>query len=1055
PVVVKPIDEISALIATLHATGQRLEELTAGEVDTVADTLGRPFLLRGPQEHLRAIESARQAAILNALPANVVLLDSSGMILSANESWRQFERENSALARRAGVGVNYLTVCDQAQGPYSAEAPQVAAGVRSVLNGVVRSYSIEYPCHAPSEQRWFLMIVTALAENDQKGAVVMHLNVTARRQAREALAASEAEFHTLAEAMPQIVWIARADGWNTYFNQKWTDYTGLSFDESMGHGWSKSFHQDDRQRASAAWKHAIETTGVYSTESRLRRVDGVYRWWLIRGLPLKDTVGNIVKWFGTCTDTHDLKMAEIEVSRANGALVESERRFSDMLANVKLISVMLDRDARITYCNEYLLSLTGWREADILGADWFTLFVPPEILPLMNGAFASLLANEPEGRHSENPILTRLGERRLIRWSHSVLRSSAGEAIGTASIGEDITEQNRAEARIKHLNRVYAVLSGINTLIVRVRDRDELFRETCRITVELGAFGMAWIAVIDPKTLDGGIVASFGAAEDYVKRILVTARDDRPYSDRPSSRTLRYLQPVICNDIATDPAVGSFRDELIGYGHRSFACLPLTMAGRPPAVLTLFADQTNAFDDEEVRLLLELAGDISFAIDHIEKQEQLDYLAYYDVLTGLANRSLFLERVAQHIQGASAGGHKLALFLFDLERFKNINDSLGRQAGDLLLKQVAEWLTREPNETPFMARISGDHFAAVVPELRADGDVARLLEKRIEAFEAHPFRLNDAVFRVALKTGAAIYPQDGVDAETLFRNAEAALKLAKARGERYLFFAEQMTSKVAGKLTLENQLRQAIENDEFVLHYQPKVNLATGELASAEALIRWNDPMTGLVPPGQFIPVLEETGMIHDVGRWAVHEALTQALKWRLAGFAPIRIAVNVSPRQLRHPNFIAELRQAIGVDTDVVASLEMEITESVIMEDVKHSIATLQDLRAMGITVAIDDFGTGFSSLSYLAKLPVDTLKIDRSFVVDMTLTPEGLALVSTIIKLAHSLRLKVVAEGVETEEQKRLLHLLDCDEMQGFLFSRAVSAADFEASFLRTRTP
>jgi EAL domain-containing protein (putative c-di-GMP-specific phosphodiesterase class I) len=338
----------------------------------------------------------------------------------------------------------------------------------------------------------------------------------------------------------------------------------------------------------------------------------------------------------------------------------------------------------------------------------------------------------------------------------------------------------------------------------------------------------------------------------------------------------------------------------------------------------------------------------------------------------------------------------------------------------------------------------------VLPEVKPQGSVARLIEKGMEGFMEHPFHLNDSVFRITCKAGVAVFPDDGANADTLFKNAEAALKRAKAKGDRYLFYTQEMTQTVAGKVTLENQLRQAMDNEEFVLHYQPKVSLASGKLTSAEALIRWNDPRTGLVPPGKFIPVLEETGLIYDVGRWALRKAIEDYLRWRSAGLPAVRIAVNVSPLQLRSRGFVAEIKQAIGIDPRAAAGLELEITESLIMEDVKHNIASLQAIRAMGVTIAIDDFGTGFSSLAYLSKLPVDTLKIDRSFVIDMTAGPEGLALVSTIITLAHSLKLKVVAEGVETEEQSRLLRLLKCDEMQGYLFSKPLPREIFETNFL-----
>jgi diguanylate cyclase (GGDEF)-like protein len=490
-------------------------------------------------------------------------------------------------------------------------------------------------------------------------------------------------------------------------------------------------------------------------------------------------------------------------------------------------------------------------------------------------------------------------------------------------------------------------------------------------------------------------------------------------------------------------------------GHRSSGFFPLTVAGRPSAVIALFAGEANFFDDEETLLLLELAGNISFALDHLEKAEKLNYVAYYDLLTGLANRRLFLERVTQYMRSAVSGGHKLALCVLDLERFKNINDTFGQLAGDALLKQMTDWLQHNLGDANLLARVGADQFAVVLPEVMHEEVVARLLERTMKVFLEHPFQLNDSLFRVAAKVGVALFPDDGADADTLFRNAEAALKKAKASGDRYLFYAQKMTETVAGRLVLDYQLRHALENEEFVLHYQPKVDLASGKLTGAEALIRWNDPQTGLVPPGQFIPILEETGLIFEVGRWALRQAIEDHLRWRAAGLPCVRIAVNVSPLQLRNRGFANEIAAVIGGDASAAAGLEIEITESLVMEDVKHTIGTLQAIRAMGVSIAIDDFGTGFSSLSHLARLPVDTLKIDRSFVRDMNAGPEGVALVATIINLAHSLKLKVVAEGVETNEQAGLLCSLNCDEMQGFLLSRPVPRAVFETRYLNAARP
>ena len=621
-----------------------------------------------------------------------------------------------------------------------------------------------------------------------------------------------------------------------------------------------------------------------------------------------------------------------------------------------------------------------------------------------------------------------------------------GEVAGNIALALENIDK---EEKVRRLTRVYAVLSGINTLIVRVHGRDELFQKACEIAVEEGGFRMAWIGLVDRASQKIIPVASAGADAGFLA-------DSRPWlsltdaSPGPSLMAVRDKQAVVVDEVESDPRMRCRRAHL-DPGVRSLVILPLLVGGEPVGVFGLHAVEAGYFDDKEMKLLRELAGDIAFALDHIDKQERLDYLAYYDALTGLANRALFLERTSQYMRSAARDGHQLALFLIDLERFKNINDSLGRAAGDALLKQVAGWLGHKVADVNLLARIGADHFAVVLPKVSQDGSVARLLDKAMDAFEEHPFHLQGGVFRVATKSGVALFPADGATADVLFRNAEAALKKAKSSGSRYLFYQPQMTDAVAGKLTLENQLREALDKGQFVLHYQPKMNLASGRLTGVEALIRWNDPRTGLVPPGRFIPVLEETGMINEVGRWAMGKAIEDYLRWLDAGLPAVRVAVNVSPLQLRDRDFAAEVSRAVAIDPRAPPGLELEITENLIMEDVKHSIATLRAVRDLGVSIAIDDFGTGFSSLSYLSRLPVDTLKIDRSFVVEMTDPEGGRSLVPAIIGLAHSLKLKVVAEGVETEDQQRLLRLLGCDEMQGYLFGKPAPSEVFEATYLR----
>jgi diguanylate cyclase (GGDEF)-like protein/PAS domain S-box-containing protein len=627
-----------------------------------------------------------------------------------------------------------------------------------------------------------------------------------------------------------------------------------------------------------------------------------------------------------------------------------------------------------------------------------------------------------------------------------------GERWTIVTLVRDITARKETETRIIRLNRVHAVLSGINTLIVRVRSRDELFAESCRIAAEQGGFPKVWIGMVDRAAMKIVPMAAVGISEAYLEfvREKLSLHAGAPFGNTLTARAVRERRALWANDLETNTDV-VFHAQLVALGIRSMAVFPLLIAEEVVGMVALYAEETEFFHADELKLLTELTGDIAFAIDHIGKQERLDYIAYYDVLTGLANRGLFLERTEQYIRSAGTGQRKLALFLIDLERFKNINGSLGRPAGDALLRQVAQWLIGQVGDANLLARVGPDHFGIVLPDIQRVEEVARVLKDTLQAFLGHEFLVADAVLRISAKVGVAVYPEDGSDADTLFKNAESALKGAKRSGARYLCYAKEMTASMAERLSLESRLRQALERGEFVLHYQPKVNLVSQELTGVEALLRWKDPLTGMVPPHRFIPILEETGLIHEVGQWALQEAAAVYRHWRETRLRPVRIAVNVSPVQLRNRGFVAEIQQVLGADAAAAAGLELEITESVIMEDVRFSIASLRAIRALGVGIAIDDFGTGFSSLSHLARLPVHTLKIDRSFIIDMTVSPEGLALVSTIINLAHSLKLNVVAEGVETQEQSRLLRVLNCDEMQGYLISKPLPRDIFEAKYLR----
>ncbi len=742
-------------------------------------------------------------------------------------------------------------------------------------------------------------------------------------------------------------------------------------------------------------------------------------------------------------DSVCIVVTDLTDQKSNEVILAAEKLSNAILEQAADAIVICDESGRIMRASKQAQALYGNNPNGQLFEQAFPLRQSD------GSAFSAVSAGCTNRSLSVEARLERNGQGIDLLVSVGHLKGARDELLGSVITLTEITERKKAEARVTYLNRVYAVLSSINSLIVRVNDREELFREACNIAVEKGGFRMAKLVIVDPSTKQIVSLASAGMDDELLsatKGILSTSAGEQ---SSLVAQSIREKKAIVSNDVISDARV-FFGKKYEEAGVRSLIVLPLIVAGKAVGVIALYAREIEFFQEDEMKLLTELAGDIAFAIDHIEKHERLDYLAYYDVLTGLANRTLFLERLAQYMHSAAGGGYKLALGLIDLERFKSINDSISRPSGDSLLKQVAEWLQDKTGDANVLARIDADHFAIVLPEVKSDGNLAKLIDTLMGAFLEHPFSLNGAVFRIGFKVGIALFPDDGDAADILFKNAEAALKKAKASGNRFLFYTQKMTAAVAGKLALENQLRRAIDNEEFVLHYQPKVNLGSGKVTSAEALIRWNNPNMGLVPPGEFIPILEETGLIHEVGRWALRKAIEDNLRWHAAGLPGVRIAVNVSPLQLRNINFLGEIEQAIAIGAHAAAGLELEITESVFIDDLEHNIASLNAIRAMGITIAIDDFGTGFSSLSYLAKLPVDTLKIDRSFVIEMTASAEGLALVSSIVHLAHSLNLKVVAEGVETKEQSHLLRLLQCDEMQGFLFSKPVPCEVFETKFL-----
>lgn len=437
---------------------------------------------------------------------------------------------------------------------------------------------------------------------------------------------------------------------------------------------------------------------------------------------------------------------------------------------------------------------------------------------------------------------------------------------------------------------------------------------------------------------------------------------------------------------------------------------------------------------------------LRYAIERKRTEQRLTYLAHYDPLTDLPNRVLFRERLNRAQYRAKRHKSTVALMFLDLDHFKDINDTLGHDAGDQLLQVVAQRLKDCVRENDTVARLGGDEFTIILEDMTRREDAVSIAQNIIDEM-AKSLVLSGKELFISTSIGIAIYPNDGQSSELLVKHADMALYSAKEKGRsNYQFFENKMNKIVAKRMAMVNLLRKALDEGQFELHYQPQINLQTQRLCGVEALIRWQHPELGLLPPNDFIPLLEETGLIIPVGEWVLHSACRQFDSWQAAGISPVRMAVNMSVRQFRQLQLTEIIKSALDKTTMYPQHLQLEVTESLLLSNVENTINTLCELHDIGINITIDDFGTGYSSLNYLRRFPFDTLKVDRSFVQDISTNTKGVAIIPAIIALAHNLGLKVVAEGVEHEKELLFLSEQECDEVQGFLFARPMPADECE---------
>ncbi len=620
-------------------------------------------------------------------------------------------------------------------------------------------------------------------------------------------------------------------------------------------------------------------------------------------------------------------------------------------------------------------------------------------------------------------------------------------------------EKARTEAQKENLSRMLAALSATNEAIVRAKSRAELFELVCEAAAQGGKFTSTNIALVRPDDDFLEIVAVAGPAAG-ARDARISINEAHPEGRGLAGRAFRSRRACFSNDYLAENGTEAFHARAIADGSRSGGSFPLLVGGKVVGIMLFISAEKNTFTPEFVELLQRMTANVSFALENFDRadeksraDERIEYLASHDSLTGLPNREMFSGLLRHSIETAQRHARKLAVLFIDLDRFKVINDSLGHDAGDMLLVEVSHRLRGALRASDVVARLGGDEFVVVLEEATERHDVERIAGDLL-AVLSQPLQLSGHECHTTASIGIAMYPADGDDAQALTKNADMAMYLAKEDGKNgFRFFSRDVKVQSIERLTLEAALRRALEREQFSLHYQPKIDMTSGQITGVEALLRWEHPDLGNVSPMQFIPLAEEIGLIVPIGRWVLKEACAQNMAWQRRGLRPVSMAVNLSPRQFADAHLLRDVDEALLASGMSPVLLQLEVTESMVMRNVARAIRVLDAIQSRGIRLAIDDFGTGYSSMSLMKQFPIDTIKIDRSFVRDLAEDPEDQAIAQAIISMGKALGMTVVAEGVETSEQQEFLRSHACDEMQGYLFSRPLPARDL-AELLRPAT-
>ena len=819
-------------------------------------------------------------------------------------------------------------------------------------------------------------------------------DVTERKRAEQALLQSEEKYRNIFNYASVGIYQSTRDGRLITSNTTLARMLGYdSVEEFLTVDMAHDIYYDPQQRSEVI--EQFEPRGYASDYELLwRKKDGSPIWVQLNAHAVKSTTGTLY-FEGFVYDITERKRAEQSVASANA----QRKAVLDAATRVSIIAT--DPDGTITVFNSGAERMLGFTADDVIGQrSLLDLHLPNELEQQAAGLSEEFhrpiggfdaLALRPTIHGLEEREWTyakKSGETLTMLVSVTALRADDGSITGFLHVGNDVTERKRAEELLrKQSAAMTASMDGIAIL-------DERFRFTYLNDALAKLFGYP-----SPASMIG-VPLNELYEHDEVERFATA------------------ILPVVASR-------GRWRGEAVGRRRDG-----------------------SIFPQEISLTAIEGGGMVCVVRDITERtyaEEQIKHLAYHDALTGLPNRLLFKDRLTVALSHAQRDKTRLAVLFLDLDRFKVINDSLGHNIGDQLLQSVANRIQNGLRDSDTVARLGGDEFTLLLPHLARSEDAAPIAQKVLEALR-QPFLLEGREFLITTSIGISLYPEDGTDAETLIKNADTAMYQAKEQGrDNYQLFNAFVNAKALQRIALEHGLRRALANRELAIHYQPIYDFRATRITGMEALLRWTHPEMGAIPPSIFIPLAEATGVMQPIGAWAIQTACAQAKEWHDAGHRHLSLAVNLSVTQLQQPDLVSRVREILAETGLQPRLLELEITESSAMQSPETSIRTLYELKKLGVRISLDDFGTGHSSLSYLKRFPIDTLKIDQSFVRDITSDPDTAAIVTAIIAMAHSLRLKVIAEGVEFSDQAKFLKRYACDQMQGFLIKPPVPAEQF----------